>query len=158
MVVYVLLGALGNVLLSHGMRQMPPVTGFNTSEVVRFFRYLFTTPSVVAAVACMAADFVIVLLALSWADMSVVIPATAGDYLLTAALARWALHEQIPAARWLGVSLVTLGVIMCLATSKPSEQKAASTPEPSVKVGDALAAPAREEVLAPRPVRAPSGG
>ena len=117
MILYIVLGVVANLLLSHGMRQMQPFTELSAAAIGRFFKYIVTTPTVVLAVAFMAVDFFMLLAVLSWADLSCVTPATAGDYLLTTMFAQWLLHEHVPPARWFGVILVTIGVCFCLATS-----------------------------------------
>ena len=50
------------------------------------------------------------LTALSWADLTFVLPATAFGYVIIALLARFWLHESISLERWAGIVLVTLGV------------------------------------------------
>jgi drug/metabolite transporter (DMT)-like permease len=48
--------------------------------------------------------------ALSWADLTYVLPASSLGYVLLAVIARFALHEQISLMRWLGIALVSGGV------------------------------------------------
>src|SRR5262245_57114332 len=48
--------------------------------------------------------------ALSWADLTYVLPATSIGYVLLALIARLFLHEQVSATRWIGIALVTSGV------------------------------------------------
>jgi drug/metabolite transporter (DMT)-like permease len=48
--------------------------------------------------------------ALSWADLTYVMPATALGYVLLALVARFVLHEHISPLRWLGIVLITAGV------------------------------------------------
>ncbi len=50
------------------------------------------------------------LTALSWADLTYVLPATAISYVLMALLARQLLHEHVTVTRWLGIGLITIGV------------------------------------------------
>jgi drug/metabolite transporter (DMT)-like permease len=58
------------------------------------------------------------LAALSWADLSYVLPATAPGYLLTAGLSYWLLGERISAWRWLGTVLIVTGVVLVVRTEK----------------------------------------
>lgn len=53
---------------------------------------------------------------LSWADLTYVLPMTAGAYVLTAILARFFLNERISAARWIGVVVISLGVFLVAET------------------------------------------
>jgi drug/metabolite transporter (DMT)-like permease len=50
------------------------------------------------------------LTALSWADLTFVLPATSLAYVAIAFLSKFWLHEQISIARWLGIALITAGV------------------------------------------------
>src|ERR1700721_2269450 len=50
------------------------------------------------------------LTALTWADLTFVLPATSLAYVAVALLSRFWLHEQISPARWLGIALITAGV------------------------------------------------
>lgn len=54
---------------------------------------------------------------LSWADLSWVVPITASGYALTALVGRMFLGEQISAARWCGILLITLGVLLVRSTA-----------------------------------------
>jgi drug/metabolite transporter (DMT)-like permease len=48
--------------------------------------------------------------ALSWADLTYVLPATAFGYVFIALIARFFLHEHISPVRWLGIVLISAGV------------------------------------------------
>ena len=48
--------------------------------------------------------------ALSWADLTYVLPATSLGYVLLALVAKFALHEQVSPMRWVGIALITGGV------------------------------------------------
>src|ERR1041385_1755981 len=48
--------------------------------------------------------------ALSWADLTYVLPASSLGYVLLALIARFVLHEQVSFTRWLGIALVSSGV------------------------------------------------
>jgi len=48
--------------------------------------------------------------ALSWADLTYVLPATSLGYVLLALIARFLLHEQVTTTRWLGIALISAGV------------------------------------------------
>lgn len=114
---YVSLGVAGDLLLSRGMRRMPPFAGLKLSEMRRFLRYIGTTPLVLGGVGCLALNFASLLGLLTWADISVVGPSRALSYLLLTLLARTVLGEEVSPRRWLGVWLVSAGVLMVLLTS-----------------------------------------
>jgi len=48
--------------------------------------------------------------ALSWADLTYVLPATSLSYILMVLLAKFFLHEHVSLWRWLGVALIVTGV------------------------------------------------
>jgi hypothetical protein len=48
--------------------------------------------------------------ALSWADLTYVLPATSLGYVLVALIARFGLHEHITPLRWVGIALIAGGV------------------------------------------------
>ena len=48
--------------------------------------------------------------ALSWADLTYVLPATSLGYVLLAVIAKFCLHEQVTPTRWLGIVLISAGV------------------------------------------------
>jgi drug/metabolite transporter (DMT)-like permease len=49
--------------------------------------------------------------ALSWLDLSYMLPITAFNYVLTSLLAWRLLHEEIAATRWVGTFTIALGVL-----------------------------------------------
>jgi drug/metabolite transporter (DMT)-like permease len=48
--------------------------------------------------------------ALSWADLTYVLPATSLGYVLLALIAKFLLHEDVTMTRWLGILLISAGV------------------------------------------------
>jgi uncharacterized membrane protein len=52
------------------------------------------------------------MLVLSWADYSFVMPFSAIAYALVPLLAYLFLHEQVSTARWIGIVLIVLGVVL----------------------------------------------
>jgi drug/metabolite transporter (DMT)-like permease len=65
-----------------------------------------------AGVPLMALSFYSLLLLLSWAPISLVIPASALNYVVGAFGAKYILGEEISVARWAGVILVCAGVAL----------------------------------------------
>lgn len=103
----VVLGStLGDVFLSHGMRQIGRVTLANWRDL----SLAITNPWIILGTLLLIAFFASYLSALSWADLSYVMLITAFGNVLTALLARFILHEHIPFTRWAGILLITFGV------------------------------------------------
>jgi uncharacterized membrane protein len=68
------------------------------------------TPWIALGIALLIGFFASYLTALSWADLTFVLPATAFGNVIVALLSRFWLHEAISLERWAGIVLITLGV------------------------------------------------
>lgn len=74
---------------------------------------IFTQPVFWMAIACMTVAFFSLLVALSWADVSLVAPAAASlTFLTTALAAKYLLNENVDRWRWLSAVLVGAGVVL----------------------------------------------
>src|SRR5450759_4209329 len=67
-------------------------------------------PWVTAGILLLLAFFACYMSALSWADLTYVLPATSLGYVLVALIAHFSFHEEISPTRWLGIALITAGV------------------------------------------------
>ena len=99
-------GALGDVALSRGMKE---VGQLSLSHWTHAIAAIFT-PWVGIGILLLIGFFASYLTALSFADLTYVLPATSVGYILMALLARFFLHEQISVYRWAGIALIALGV------------------------------------------------
>jgi drug/metabolite transporter (DMT)-like permease len=97
---------LGDTLLDRGMSQMPPIS---ITHPLALIAAVFT-PWIVAGIALLIGFFASYLTALSWADLTYVLPATAFGNVIVALLAKFWLHEPITPYRWAGIALITIGV------------------------------------------------
>lgn len=97
---------LGDTCLSRGMTQLPAITLAHPSTLIA----AVFTPWVAVGIALLIGFFASYLTALSWADLTFVLPATAFGNVIVALLARYWLNEAISWQRWLGIALITLGV------------------------------------------------
>jgi drug/metabolite transporter (DMT)-like permease len=68
------------------------------------------TPWIIGGIALLIGFFASYLTALSWADLTFVLPATAFGNVIVALLSRFWLHEAISYQRWFGIVLITVGV------------------------------------------------
>jgi drug/metabolite transporter (DMT)-like permease len=102
----VLTASFGDVLLSHGMKQVGPVS-FDHLEILLV---ALTNPWVIAGIFLLIGFFGSYLTALSWADLTFVLPSTSFSYVIVALLSHFWLHEQISFYRWLGIILIVCGV------------------------------------------------
>lgn len=110
LVAVMLTAALGDTCLSLGMKQMGAVPLEHGGHMVWTLLASLRDPWVVCGVLLLLGFFAAQLTALSWADLSFVLPATSFSYVIMTVLARCALHEHVSLRRWAGVLLITTGV------------------------------------------------
>ncbi len=102
----VLFGALGDVALSRGMKDVGNISAGDLSVLF----YAIFTPWVAFGIVLLLAFMATYLTALSWADLTYVLPATAVGYIVLALIAKLFLHEQVSMTRWAGIVLISMGV------------------------------------------------
>jgi uncharacterized membrane protein len=108
--VIVLADSTGDVLLTKGMRQVGEVSTWSPRELLFIAYRAVRNHRVLASMLFMAVHLIGFLIVLSWADLSVVFPATALVYVLNTLAAKFILKETISGYRWAGTMLVCLGV------------------------------------------------
>jgi len=96
----------GDSLLSRGMKDMGSISIHNLTSI--FLAVL--NPWVTVGILFLLGFFACYTTALSWADLTYVLPATSLGYVLLALIARFLLNEQITVTRWLGILLISAGV------------------------------------------------
>jgi drug/metabolite transporter (DMT)-like permease len=97
---------LGDSCLARGMSAMPAISLAHPGALIA----AVFTPWIVAGIALLIGFFASYLTALSWADLTFVLPATALGNVIVALISRFWLHESISIERWAGIVLITLGV------------------------------------------------
>jgi drug/metabolite transporter (DMT)-like permease len=97
---------LGDTCLSRGMKPLPAINLAHPAELIT----AVFTPWIAAGIALLIGFFASYLTALSWADLTYVLPATAFGNVIVALLSRFWLHEPISPTRWAGILLITVGV------------------------------------------------
>jgi drug/metabolite transporter (DMT)-like permease len=101
-----LFGTLGDVSLSYGMKRVGAISLERWTEAFTALAH----PWVILGILLLLMFFAAYLTALSWADLTYVLPATAIGYVLVALLSVWLLNETVTPMRWLGILLVSSGV------------------------------------------------
>ena len=96
----------GDSLLARGMKDLGGVSLHNLSSLI----LAILNPWVAGGILLLLAFFASYMSALSWADLTYVLPATSLGYVLVALAARFGFHEAISPTRWLGIALITAGV------------------------------------------------
>ena len=102
----VVFGAAGDALLSRGMKSLGAISLHDWPQIL----VAVIHPWVAAGVLLLLAFFAAYLTALSWADLTYVLPATSIGYVLLAFIAKFLLHENVGATRWVGIVLIAAGV------------------------------------------------
>jgi uncharacterized membrane protein len=97
---------LGDTCLSQGMTQLGPISLAHPATLIA----AVFTPWIAIGIALLIGFFASYLTALSWADLTFVLPTTAFGNVIVALLARFWLHEPISLQRWAGIALITVGV------------------------------------------------
>ena len=107
-----LANAVGEVLVSQGMKRFGERDWSQPSEWLELVLVVLRNPRVLAGVAFMAGFFYLFLAALTWADLSYLNPLTATTYVFTAVFARMFLGEELSWRRWVGTIIVVAGVAL----------------------------------------------
>lgn len=137
----------GDILCAKGMSQGGALSDFGPSGVLRIVRYIVTRKLVILGGLCYAVAFFSLLGLFTVAQLSVAVPATALSFVVDTLGAHFILKENFPWKRWIGVILVSVGVVLAVepnrnATAVPTspepphltpQKSAPPQPEPSHK-------------------------
>ncbi len=97
---------VGDSLLSYGMKQVGNISLSDFGGLL----LAISNPWVGLGIGFLLGFLLSYMTALSWADLTYVLPASSLGYVLLALIARFALHERISIMRWIGIALVSSGV------------------------------------------------
>lgn len=106
LVAVMLTASFGDTFLSRGMKEVGPVSIHQLPTLLVALK----VPWVFAGIILLIGFFASYLTALSWADLTFVLPATSFGYVIIPLLSHFWLHEHISPWRWAGIVLITLGV------------------------------------------------
>ena len=113
--IIVIAGQLGDLSLSVGMKTIGEVKSFTPLNVLRFLSRALRVKWLWIGICMMAVAFFSLLALLSWANVSLVVPATAASYAVGAMGAQFLLGEHVNRRRWIGVIIVCIGVaLVCI--------------------------------------------
>jgi drug/metabolite transporter (DMT)-like permease len=113
--VVVLSGTGGDIAVTHAMKQIGEVKNFAPRALLGVLGRVLQSGWMWLGIALMAVAFFSLLALLSWAQVSFVVPATAANYVVGAAGAKYLLKERVSQARWAGLLLVAAGVALVCA-------------------------------------------
>ncbi len=101
-----LTASVGDSFLKRGMEQVGAV---NMHHLGLLWHALFN-PYVDIGILLLIGFFATYTTALSWADLTFVMPATAFGYVVIALMGRYWLHEHLSLSRWIGILLIVCAV------------------------------------------------
>jgi drug/metabolite transporter (DMT)-like permease len=108
----------GEIAMTYGMKRVGEPESFRPTALLRFFWRAARSGWILLAAPLMAASFYSLLILLSWAPISLVIPASAFNYVVGTFGAKYLLKEDVTLKRWLGVLMVCAGVTVVLLTGQ----------------------------------------
>lgn len=120
-----LTASVGDSLLSRGMSQVGQVDFHH----LRRLWLALGNGYVICGIVLLIGFFAFYMTALSWADLTFVMPATAFGYVVVALLSRFWLHEKLSGSRWTGIALIVCAVGF-VANGPPRTEEAAITSTP----------------------------
>jgi drug/metabolite transporter (DMT)-like permease len=110
---FLILGSTGGeIAITRGMKATGEPERLRPRELLRFLRKALGNGWFWAGIPLMALSFYSLLLLLSWAPISLVIPASALSYVVGTFGAKYILGEEVSLARWTGVVFVCAGVAL----------------------------------------------
>jgi drug/metabolite transporter (DMT)-like permease len=119
----VVFGSSGDALLSHGMKTSGAI---DIHHLMNVFAML-PNPYILLGIFSLIVFMWSYMTALSFADLSYVMPATAISYVVMTLLSIFWLHEHVGRERWSGILFIVLGV--GLVAGEPS--RTGDLPEPA---------------------------
>lgn len=119
----------GDVFLTKGMKSLASLEtasgglSDSLSQVTHLALQAAQSPSILVGTLLLIVAFALLSAALSWADLSFVLPATSFGYVLNVAAAWFFLNESVSRTRWAGAVIITLGVLFVSRSGDRTVQK-----------------------------------
>lgn len=104
--------AVGQIFVRQGMQQVGALEQYAPLALIGYFGQALLNPYVVIGTLLNGVFYFLFLAALSWTDVTVVLPMTALEFGMAAILAVVLLNEVVPTMRWAGIALVIAGVFL----------------------------------------------
>lgn len=119
----IILNSSGNFFFGLGMKRIGEIHGLSLATLHTAFIAVFSSPWIWLGIVSMLLFLGALMLVLSWADFSYVLPATAAMYAVVPLLGHFVLREQVTAVRWTGVALICAGVLFVARTPSSTTEK-----------------------------------
>lgn len=105
-------GTVGDLLNSYGMKRHGEVDDWSLRGLLRLAGQLIRNPYIMLGMPAMAISFFALMSLISASNLSFAVPVTASSYIVETALAKYVLREHVGWRRWVGTSLVAVGVAL----------------------------------------------
>ncbi|HTS71195.1 MAG TPA: hypothetical protein VMO17_19635 [Terriglobia bacterium] len=122
-VLLVVFNSAGNFFFGLGMKRIGALQGWSGAALHSAFVSIFSSAWIWLGIVSMLLFLAGLMLVLSWADFSYVLPATASMYALVPLLGHFVLGESVTGLRWAGIGLICLGVGLVGQTSPNTTKK-----------------------------------
>lgn len=123
----VFFGSFGDAFLARGMKNVGPIDVHHVGNLLTALE----SPFVIIGIFFLLGFMWSYMTALSFADLSYVLPATALGYVVMILLSIFWLHEHVSAQRWIGVAFIVTGVGVVAGGPSRTEHLHARVPRPS---------------------------
>jgi drug/metabolite transporter (DMT)-like permease len=105
------------------MKRIGAVQGLSVAMLRSVFVAVFSSFWIWLGIVSMILFLAALMLVLSWADFSYVLPATAAMYAVVPLLGHFVLGERVTSLRWAGVALICAGVLFVARTPPSTTEK-----------------------------------
>ena len=122
-VLLIILSSAGNLFFSVGMKHIGPLQGWSMDVLQSAFAAVFASTWIWLGIISMLLFLAAFMLILSWADFSYVLPATAFMYAVIPLLAHFVLGEKVTGRHWIGIVLISVGVMFVGQTPSNTTKK-----------------------------------
>jgi drug/metabolite transporter (DMT)-like permease len=124
-----MIASIGDGLLSRGVQGLNQLDmpGPIWTNLFGYGKAAFKSPYIILGLLCHISFFASLLVAFSWADLSLVLPITAFTYVFAAFIAKIFLHEDVNYLRWIGTVIIVIGVSIVLLGGADEKRHAGET-------------------------------
>ncbi len=119
----VIFNSAGNFFFGLGMKRIGAVHSLSLSVLRSIFIAVFSSIWIWFGIISMLLFLAALMLVLSWADFTYVLPATAAMYAVVPLLGHFLLGESVTPVRWAGVALICAGVLFVAKTPPSTTEK-----------------------------------
>ena len=122
-VLLIILNSAGNFFFGLGMKRIGAMQDLSMAVLHAAFVSVFSSVWIWLGIVSMLLFLGALMLVLSWADFSYVLPATAAMYAVVPLLGHFVLGESVTGLRWVGVALICAGVMFVARTPPSTTEK-----------------------------------